>query len=294
MPRIFISYRRDDSAYVAAMLHERLTRQFGSDRVFFDIDNIPLGVDFREHLGDAVGQCDVLLAVIGDEWLQIPKDGTVRRIDDPTDFVRIELEAALNRNVAVIPILVGRAKMPAETDLPASIRELAYRNGTEIRAGHDLQQHIERLVRALESTSNANLDSVEADRQSTGRIRERKAKGLAWEGIFVALAVATVAVLPAAITDGDNDAYFVGVMAWGLGSPIAIAGTLWFGRSRTRGKAVTMTIVTLILGFAGTIAITMYLDSHEEFLFQIALLIGVLSLLALIWTCWLVSVRRAR
>ena len=89
---IFISYRRVDTPHVAGRLFDRLEARFGTGNVFMDVDSIPLGVDFRAHLDEAVGRCDVLLAVIGDSWLE-SRDGE-RRLDDASDFVRIEIESA--------------------------------------------------------------------------------------------------------------------------------------------------------------------------------------------------------
>src|SRR5262245_62072817 len=96
MPKIFISYRRADSAYVAAILREKLEEEFGAGSVFLDVDNIPFGFDFRKQINSAVGQCDVLLALIGNTWIGAAGDDGIRRIDSPTDSVRFELEAALS------------------------------------------------------------------------------------------------------------------------------------------------------------------------------------------------------
>src|SRR5947207_15011376 len=151
MAQIFISYRRHDTAYVAATLNDKLQQHFGPNSVFFDVDNIPLGVDFREHIGNAVGQCDVLLVIVGDQWLGPLNSQGKRRIDDPSDYVRIEIESALKRNIPIIPVLVEEATMPAPADLPDAIQSLAFRNAAEIRAGRDLRQHIEQLIVGLES-----------------------------------------------------------------------------------------------------------------------------------------------
>src|SRR5213595_1408766 len=125
MPKIFISYRREDSEHIAGRLHDRLNTYFGRDAVFMDIDTIPFGVDFRKHLDEAVGQCDILLAVIGEGWLEVRhKDGPrlgQRRLDDATDFVRIEIGSALARGIPVIPVLVGKAVMPGEQELPEGL-----------------------------------------------------------------------------------------------------------------------------------------------------------------------------
>ena len=113
MAQIFISYRRQDSAYLAATLSERLQQHFGPNSVFFDIDNIPLGVDFRDHIGNAVGQCDVLLVIIGDQWTGAVDSQGKRRLDNPSDYVRVEIESALKRNIPVVPVLVENAQMPS-------------------------------------------------------------------------------------------------------------------------------------------------------------------------------------
>ena len=150
MAQIFISYRRHDSAYLAATLSDKLQERFGPNSVFFDIDNIPLGVDFREYIGNAVGQCDVLLVILGNQWMG-PIDGKgKRRIDDPSDYMRIEIESALKRNIPVIPVLVEEATMPSAADLPPSLESISFRNAAEIRAGRDLRQHIEQLIQGLE------------------------------------------------------------------------------------------------------------------------------------------------
>ena len=103
--RVFISYRREDSGYPAGWLFDQLAASLGADRVFKDVDSIEPGEDFAEVISDAVSSCAVL-AVIGDRWLAAAdEDG--RRLDDPGDFVRLEIEAALTRGVRVIPVLVG-------------------------------------------------------------------------------------------------------------------------------------------------------------------------------------------
>ena len=112
--RIFISYRRDETAYAAGWLYDRLAEHYGGGQVFKDVDSIELGDDFVEVINGAVGSCDVLLALVGDEWLTITDAGGRRRLDDPHDFVRLEIEAALARNVRVIPILVDGARMPTD------------------------------------------------------------------------------------------------------------------------------------------------------------------------------------
>jgi TIR domain len=130
--RIFISYRREDTAYAAAWLYERLAERLGEEQVFKDVDSIDLGDDFAAVITEAVASCDVLLALIGDEWLSVRNDQGRRRLDDPDDFVRLEVEAALARDVRVIPILVDGAPLPAPEELPPGVRPLVRRQALEL------------------------------------------------------------------------------------------------------------------------------------------------------------------
>jgi hypothetical protein len=134
MSRIFISYRRKDSAGYAGRLYDRLQDHFGEDLIFMDVDNIPPGEDFVEVLENAVSSCSAVVAVIGSEWLSATDVKTgLRRLDNPNDFVRIELAAALANNIRVIPVLVDGADMPSEVELPDVLKRLARRNALEVR-----------------------------------------------------------------------------------------------------------------------------------------------------------------
>ena len=146
---IFISYRRDDAAYVTGHINDLLREEFGDESVFTDVDNIALGVDFRNVLDESVSQCKVFLAVVGDHWLTVSGQDGKPRLNDPADFVRIEIESALRRNIPIIPLLVGHATMPQAEDLPESLRDFAFRNGTPIRPPPDFNGDVERLIRSL-------------------------------------------------------------------------------------------------------------------------------------------------
>ncbi len=111
---IFISYRRDDAKHAAGRLVDRLGQTFAKDQLFLDIDNIEPGLDFVKVLSEQVQACDVLQAVIGPGWLDSRDAGGSRRLDNARDFVRIEIEAALARDIRVIPVLVDGAQMPGE------------------------------------------------------------------------------------------------------------------------------------------------------------------------------------
>ncbi|HEU4679086.1 MAG TPA: toll/interleukin-1 receptor domain-containing protein, partial [Terrimicrobiaceae bacterium] len=147
--QIFISYRRDDSAAFAGRMYDRLESHLGPNRIFMDVDTIDLGVDFVDAIEKSVGSCDALIAVIGKNWLiSADKEGR-RRLDNPEDFVRLEIATALRRGVRVIPVLVDGATLPRSTDLPEDLRYLARRQALEIR--HErFKDDCGRLIAALE------------------------------------------------------------------------------------------------------------------------------------------------
>jgi hypothetical protein len=134
--KIFINYRRDDSIGMAGRLHDRLAQTFGRDKLFMDVDHIPVGEDFVTHLNNQVAACDVVLVVIGPSWLRAKDKAGQRRLQQSDDFVAIEIAAALARNIRVIPVLVDGARMPKESDLPDSLKPLARRQAAEVRHAH--------------------------------------------------------------------------------------------------------------------------------------------------------------
>jgi len=154
MLRIFISYRRDDSGGYTLPLYERLSQHFGPEHVFKDIDTIPFGEDFVEHLEQAVGSCDVLIAVIGKQWLNATNDKHQRRLDDPKDYVRLEIQMALKRKIRVIPCLVGGATMPTQELLPKPLETLHRRRAFQI-SDTRFDSDLESLIQAISSTSSS-------------------------------------------------------------------------------------------------------------------------------------------
>jgi TIR domain len=145
---VFISHRREDSGGFAGRIYDRLTSRLGRENVFFDVDTIPPGRDFVDILSERVGKCDALLAVIGKHWILSADSENRRRLDDPQDFVRIEIEAALSRNVPVIPVLVDGATMPHPNDLPDSLTKLIRRQAVEVSHAR-FESDAERLTEAL-------------------------------------------------------------------------------------------------------------------------------------------------
>ena len=147
-PAIFITYRRDDSIDVTGRIYDRLCEYFGKENVFKDVDSIPLGVNFRKYLSDAVGKCDVLLTIIGRQWLAGERGQ--RRLDDDRDFVRIEIEAALKRGIPVVPVLVQGSSMPRMEEVPETLWELIEQQGLPVRPDPDFHPDVLRLIKGIE------------------------------------------------------------------------------------------------------------------------------------------------
>ena len=120
--KILINYRRDDASHLAGRLYDRLAAHFPKNQIFIDVDNLDPGVDFVEAIEQSVGSCDVLIAVIGKRWLISSEADGGRRLDNPDDFVRLEIAVALKRNIRVIPVLVDDASMPRANDLPDDLK----------------------------------------------------------------------------------------------------------------------------------------------------------------------------
>jgi hypothetical protein len=144
---IAISYRREDSSPVTGRLFDRLQAEFGRRNVFMDFDSIPFGVDFRDKIKITLERARVVVAVVGPGWMG-NREGK-RRIDDPTDFVRIEIAAALQRGIPVIPVLLDHTVMPAVDELPEELRPFAFRNALVLDTGVDFHHHASRLISGI-------------------------------------------------------------------------------------------------------------------------------------------------
>lgn len=146
--RIFLCYRRDDSGTIVGRIYDRLAREYGSENIFKDVDNIPFGVDFVEHLDREVQKCEVMFVVIGPRWLgAAPREAS--RLRDPNDFLRIEIASALRRTIPIVPVLVDGAQMPRADQLPDEIQSFARRQGTVIRHDPDFHTDLTRLLSRL-------------------------------------------------------------------------------------------------------------------------------------------------
>lgn len=157
--RIFISYRRMDSADVTGRIYDRLIQVYNKDFVFKDVDSIPLGVDFREYLHRMVSISTIFIAIIGRNWENAQDDNGNRRLDNPDDFVRIEIASALSRNIRVVPLLVQNSSMPLVDKLPEDLKNLCYRNGTSIRPDPDFHNDMDRLINGLSKIKITNNEN---------------------------------------------------------------------------------------------------------------------------------------
>jgi hypothetical protein len=149
MPRVFLSYRRNDAAGMVGRISEQICARFGHDSIFVDVTSIAHGVDFRTGILDALNKCDVLVAVIGERWIETDQAGN-RKLDDPSDYVRFEIASALARKIPVLPILIAATPMPSREQLPPELAELTYRNASRVDHGRDFRHQATGIIRDVE------------------------------------------------------------------------------------------------------------------------------------------------
>jgi len=159
---IFVSYRREDAEGQAGRLFDDLVAHFGKDSVFMDVVDIELGRDFRRVIDQQIASCGFLLVVIGKGWLNATDNEGRRRLDDSNDFVRLEIAAALKRNIRVIPVLVQGAKMPGGDSLPEDLKELAFRNAVELTHAR-WESDTQVLTKALDRCVQAEKQQEEGE-----------------------------------------------------------------------------------------------------------------------------------
>jgi hypothetical protein len=191
MGTVFISYRREETAGEARALFNDLVARIGKDLVFMDVDTIALGRDFREVLRENLASCDLMLVLIGKRWVDA-KDQSGRRLDDPGDFIRLEIGAALKRNIPVTPVLLQGAHMPAPEQLPEDLKELSFRNAFELshtRWESDVQEMIKRLALGKRPDVAAPSRLIE---QGGNTLREKLTKALSRGRWALILAIAVV------------------------------------------------------------------------------------------------------
>jgi TIR domain len=157
--KIFISYRRGESETDAHRIYDKLCSLFGDMAVFID-DNIPYGNDFRDHIVREISKSSIVLALMGPDWLRSVQE----RSDDPEDWLRLEIEAALQLNIPIIPALISNTPMPSAKDLPRSIQLLAFSNAVSISQGADFHRDMDKLVDSL--IADHGLQVINTERQA--------------------------------------------------------------------------------------------------------------------------------
>jgi hypothetical protein len=183
-PKIFISYRRTDSQTMTERIYERLKEAFGRDKIFKDIGSIPPGVDFRQYIELQLKGCKVMLVIIGPQWATISDDNGLHRLDNPYDFVRLEVETALMRQeIPVIPVLIPDAKtqLPSDSDLPEPLRSLRNRNSRYVRNDPDFDGDMVRLISELAPY--------------VGKPRQPRKGVSLWQGLFVLAILVSISII---------------------------------------------------------------------------------------------------
>ena len=157
MGKIFISYRRDDTAGYTGRIYDRLVQKYGKNSLFMDVDTIPPGVNFKRYIDGYVASTSIMLVMIGKLWANISDSHGNRRLNNPQDFVRIEIASALERGIPVIPVLVRGAQMPNPNELPSDLKDLIWQNAIAVddrNFHHDMDDLIEGIDLLLESTES--------------------------------------------------------------------------------------------------------------------------------------------
>jgi class 3 adenylate cyclase/predicted ATPase len=159
MAKIIISYRRSDSVAIAGRICDRLVARYGNDSVFMDVDDIPSAGDLREYVRKSLHQGDILLAVVGPNWLAGDGD-RLREIEKDTDLVRLEVEMALEEGIQIIPVLIDGSSLPRANELPDGLKQFALFNPTALNSGRDFHLHMERLIRSIDQILKNKSDAA--------------------------------------------------------------------------------------------------------------------------------------
>lgn len=173
---IFVSYRRKETGHLAGRLYDRLAARFGEGQVFMDVDTIEPGLDLAEEISRAVAACRVSLVIIGPAWLSAADERGHRRLDDPDDFVRLEVEAALTRGIRVIPILTEGAVMPTRQELPESLAGLARRHALTV-SHESFRSDVGGLITAIERVPASDTSETSPVSGARAPLSERARAG---------------------------------------------------------------------------------------------------------------------
>lgn len=260
---IFIGYRREDTADVAGRIYDALTRRFGRKSLFKDVDNLRPGADFGAYISGVLPKCRVFLALIGPSWTDARDENGYRRLDDPNDWVRIEIETALaTKGLTVVPVLVNGARMPKAEEVPESLRGLLRFHAATVRRDPDFHDDIRRMGEAIrESLKSGALDLTALGAGVTKTERgEGRGGALIALGVIALVAVAAAAYFlrPAITTTARGDASEGAVEAPVVLDPIdgLVGEWMWSGVSCGAGATVKREGEFIVVSIAGAPAFT--------------------------------------
>ena len=285
--RVFVNYRRRDTRHVAGRLRDLIVDRFGEGSVFVDVESIEPGMSYVRAINAAVGNCDVMLVLIGDQWLESSDDQGRRRIDDPTDRLRLEIEAGLSHQTRVIPVLVDSASMPTAQDLPTSLRPLA--SHQSIRLDHEsFRSDAERLLRAVEPMANVHSGASGTQTPGQENATQRAAR---WMSVALLITVVlslfalrsgVIEAVAASRAALFSDRAWAASLTWLLPvGPLVVAATL--AALRTRPGAALGWAAGALIWLCISLTFVVWRQPGEvtsEHLFLLALL--VLSMLCLV------------
>jgi hypothetical protein len=258
MPKLALSYRRSDSSAITGRIFDRLAARYGKEAVFMDIDNIPLGTDFRTHIQEVWREIDAVIVVIGTHWLGIDAAG-VSRLSRESDPVTDEIETAVALKLLLFPVLVDGAKMPPAPAVPESFgEEFVYLNAAEVSSGRDFHRQVDRLIleidHALAKRAAATAptgDNVSKTTSSTAD--DRVAAPASWRPHLVRYLIVPLVILLVAhhVIVNALDLNFEYLRAVSVAVPFGFGfALLWLGK-RSVGAAVVMAAVLGTVAVAG-------------------------------------------
>jgi hypothetical protein len=297
MTKIFISYRRQDTLAITGRIYDKLAEAFGRNGVFMDFDHIPLGIDFRKHLKDTLQQCDLLLVVIGPHWLGTDPVVDPNKLWETTDYVRLEIEIALNREIPVIPVLIGRASLPSHEHLPPEIQPLLYRQAASVDIGQDFHNHMDRLIEGIKNIHRSHRSTLHESKIRMRRVSN--AYGTYLNTLARVLVWSTIGFI-AGFTSQAINSYYAGITVlvpgFFFGAAIYFFGEYSTSCTLSRLKrAISYGVLTVgstsgwVLAFLTAILFN-DLNSTIGFIFA-GVVGGTLIVVAEIW-CWHLPRRR--
>ena len=185
MKTVFISYRRADSSGYTRSLYSDLIREFSAQQIFMDVDDIPAGADFVVEINNKLKGAHILIVMMGKKWLEITNSNGQRRLDNPNDFVRIEIEYAIKKGIKIFPILLENAVMPNEIDLPELLKPLARKQALFL-SNKDYKYHVEKIIASVVSIiSPDKVHSTQKKNNTPASATKKTFIGTDWENFYV-------------------------------------------------------------------------------------------------------------